>query len=112
MSKEAYLHLAVFGVGPIYIAGIFTLAAIASILNYLGFASGGDITNSGLLLVQANWWLLALPFVYWIALSVLMKHTEERWLENKFGAEYTRYATHVNRAFPRPPRKTKTRHKS
>lgn len=78
MSKEANSHLPVLGVGPIYVAGIFTLTAIASILNYLGFASGGDITNSGLPLVQANWWLLALPFVYWITLSVLMKHTEER----------------------------------
>lgn len=59
--------------------------------------------NCGLLLMQANWWLLTLPFIYWVALTVFMKRTEERWLENKFGDEYTRYATRVNRIFPWPP---------
>ncbi|MDY5160072.1 methyltransferase family protein [Actinotignum urinale] len=66
------------------------------------------LLNCGLLLVQANWWLLALPVIYWVGLSVLMKHTEERWLENKFGDEYTRYAARVNRIFPWPPHSTKS----
>lgn len=60
------------------------------------------LLNCGLLFVQANWWLLALPVIYWVGLSVLMKHTEERWLENKFGDEYTRYAARVNRILPWP----------
>ena len=59
--------------------------------------------NCGLLLMQANWWLLTLPFIYWAALTVLMKRTEERWLENEFGEEYTQYAARVNRIFPCPP---------
>ena len=70
------------------------------------------LLNCGLLLVQANWWLLALPVIYWVGLSVLMKHTEERWLENKFGDEYTRYATRVNRILPWPPHSTKSPRKS
>ncbi len=61
------------------------------------------LLNCGLLLVQANWWLLSLPFIYWMALTILMKRTEERWLENEFGDEYTQYAARVNRIFPWPP---------
>ncbi|WP_308535339.1 isoprenylcysteine carboxylmethyltransferase family protein [uncultured Mobiluncus sp.] len=64
------------------------------------------LLNCGLLLIQTNWWLLTLPFIYWVALTILMKHTEERWLENEFGDEYTQYAARVNRIFPWPPHST------
>ena len=63
------------------------------------------LLNCGLLLIQANWWLLTLPFIYWAALTILMKRTEERWLENEFGEEYTQYAARVNRIFPWPPQR-------
>lgn len=63
------------------------------------------LLNCGLLLIQVNWWLLTLPFIYWVALTVLMKHTEERWLENEFGDEYIQYAARVNRIFPWPPQR-------
>ncbi|WP_200831587.1 methyltransferase family protein [Varibaculum vaginae] len=62
------------------------------------------LLNCGILLTEVNWWLLALPFIYWVALTILMKCTEERWLENEFGDEYTQYAARVNRIFPWPPR--------
>lgn len=65
------------------------------------------LLNTGILISQTNWCLMALPFVYWLALSILLKHTEERWLQQKFGAQYARYAARVNRVFPWPPRGSK-----
>lgn len=62
------------------------------------------LLNTGFLILQANWWLMVLPFCYWLALSILLKYTEERWLQEKFGAQYARYAARVNRVFPWPPR--------
>lgn len=62
------------------------------------------LLNTGFLILQANWWLMVLPFGYWLALSILLKYTEERWLQKKFGAQYARYAARVNRVFPWPPR--------
>lgn|GEM_PF-146550 len=65
------------------------------------------LLNTGFLILQANWWLMVLPFGYWLALSILLKYTEERWLQEKFGAQYARYAARVNRVFPWPPRGSK-----
>lgn len=59
---------------------------------------------TGVLVAQANLWLLLLPPVFWGLLTVLMKNTEERWLLNAFGQEYADYARQVNRCIPRPPR--------
>ena len=60
--------------------------------------------NAGILLVQANYVLLILPAVYWLALTVLMKRTEERWLRRQFGQQYVDYESCVNRIMPWPPR--------
>lgn len=60
--------------------------------------------NAGILLVQANYVLLILPAVYWLALTVLMKRTEERWLRRQFGQQYVDYESRVNRIMPWPPR--------
>nr|WP_211575313.1 isoprenylcysteine carboxylmethyltransferase family protein [Mobiluncus curtisii] len=66
------------------------------------------LLNTGFLILQANWWLMVLPFGYWLALSILLKYTEELWLQEKFGAQYARYAARVNRVFPWPPRGPET----
>lgn len=156
--------LPVFGVGPAYVAGIFTLTILAGLATYLGwiakaavtprwlrivFITAGVLTaiagitiwclavigarsvakiknnqlmtdgiyawvrhpvyaaflfiNTGILLTLGNYWLLILPFVYWISLSVLMKYTEERWLTRHYGQRYLDYAQHVNRVIPWPP---------
>lgn len=58
---------------------------------------------TGVLLTQANWWLLLLPLVFWAFLTVLMTNTEERWLHHTFGQSYADYASRVNRCIPKPP---------
>jgi hypothetical protein len=45
-------------------------------------------------------YLLLLPFLFWAFLTVLMQCTEEKWLKEKFGEEYTEYAKKVNRVIP------------
>lgn len=61
------------------------------------------LTFTGILLTQANWWLLILPPMFWVFLTVLMKNTEERWLHHTFGTAYADYAKRVNRCIPTPP---------
>lgn len=60
---------------------------------------------TGILLTRANVTLLVVPIVLWIFLTVLMKHTEEKWLLERFGEAYARYAARTNRVFPWFPRK-------
>lgn len=60
---------------------------------------------SGLLCTRANLSLLVFPVLLWMFLTVLMKKTEERWLFERFGEEYVRYAARTNRVFPRFPQK-------
>lgn len=55
---------------------------------------------TGSLLIYGNICLLVLPFVYWGFLTVLMKHTEEKWLTELYGEEYTEYCRRVNRCIP------------
>ncbi|MDO4344469.1 MAG: isoprenylcysteine carboxylmethyltransferase family protein [Eubacteriales bacterium] len=55
---------------------------------------------TGALLICGNICLLVLPFVYWGFLTVLMKHTEEKWLTELYGDEYTEYCKRVNRCIP------------
>ena len=56
--------------------------------------------NIGALLFMNNLWLLLLPFFYWGFMTVLMKHTEEKWLYDMFGEEYADYCKRVNRCIP------------
>lgn len=60
---------------------------------------------TGALLLANNLWLLALPPLYWLFLTVLMKHTEEKWLAALHGAKYAAYCAQVNRCIPRPPKR-------
>ena len=60
---------------------------------------------TGLLLIEANLWLLMLPILFWIYMTVLLKLTEEKWLLDTFGEEYIKYCSKVNRVFPWFPKK-------
>lgn len=62
--------------------------------------SGIMIMCTGLLLLAANWWLLILPFIYWLFMTVLIKQTEEKWLTAQYGQEYLDYCKQVNRCIP------------
>lgn len=55
---------------------------------------------TGALLLANNIFLLILPVIYWIFLTVLMKCTEEKWLANLYGREYVEYCKKVNRCIP------------
>lgn len=47
-----------------------------------------------------NLYLLILPFLYWILLTVFMINTEEKWLLKVYGEEYKNYCKKVNRCIP------------
>ena len=55
---------------------------------------------TGILITAHNVYLLIFPVVFYIFLTVLIKQTEEKWLLDKFGLEYTEYCKHVNRVIP------------
>ena len=55
---------------------------------------------TGVLLIYGNLVLLVLPIIYWGFMTVLMKLTEEKWLEDLYGKEYIQYRQHVNRCIP------------
>ena len=55
---------------------------------------------TGVLLIYGNLVLLVLPIIFWGFMTVLMKLTEEKWLENLYGKEYIQYRQRVNRCIP------------
>ncbi len=55
---------------------------------------------TGVLLIVNNMWLLLLPVLYWVFMTVLMKNTEEKWLYNLYGEQYLEYCKNVNRCIP------------
>lgn len=62
---------------------------------------------TGALLLANNLWLLVLPVVFWVFLTVLMKGTEEKWLAELHGQDYLNYCGRVNRCIPWFPKRTK-----
>lgn len=55
---------------------------------------------TGGLLLAYNLYLLILPCIFWVYLTILMKFTEEKWLKEKFREEYVAYCKKVNRVIP------------
>jgi len=55
---------------------------------------------TGALLFCRNWYVLILPPLFWLYLTVFMKLTEEKWLAERFGDEYAAYCRRVNRFIP------------
>ena len=60
---------------------------------------------TGILIMGSNLFLLILPILFWINLTVILKLTEEKWLLEKFGDEYVDYCKVVNRIIPLFPKK-------
>lgn len=54
----------------------------------------------GALLFCRNWYVLILPPLFWVYLTVFMKLTEEKWLSERFGEDYKAYSKQVNRFIP------------
>lgn len=56
---------------------------------------------TGALLCSGSLILALLLFlIFWAYLTILMKHTEEKWLTKLYGASYTEYCKKVNRCLP------------
>ena len=62
--------------------------------------SAFTILSLGILLIENNYYLLILPIIYWLFLTILMVLTEEKWLQKEFGKEYEEYKKRVNRCIP------------
>lgn len=60
---------------------------------------------TGAILIAHNVLLFALPVLFYIEMTVVLIHTEEKWLANLYGQEYADYCKRVNRCVPWFPRK-------
>ncbi len=69
--------------------------------------SGWWIALSGITLMWHNAWMLILPVIDWIIMSIALINTEEKWLFELYGKEYEEYKNRVNRCIPWFPRKDK-----
>lgn len=67
--------------------------------------SGIMFMCTGALMIAHNLWLLFLPFLYWIAMTIMLKCSEEKWLRKLYGQEYAEYCRRVNRCIPWRTRK-------
>lgn len=54
----------------------------------------------GLLVWSGNLLLLFLAPVYYLLMTVMVKATEEKWLTDRYGADYLAYCRRVNRCIP------------
>ena len=109
--------LPMFGVGPYLVGslGVLTLA---------GMLLSGNILKSGMLggfwviifrvigtliilsgLMCHNWWLIVIQIINWGIMTIVLKNTEEKWLENLYVEEYMEYKSQVNRCILWFPRK-------
>lgn len=55
---------------------------------------------TGSLLIAHNCFLLILPVIFYILMTVILKRTEEIWLTELYGDEYIEYCSRVNRCIP------------
>ncbi|MCM1505839.1 MAG: isoprenylcysteine carboxylmethyltransferase family protein [Ruminococcus flavefaciens] len=60
---------------------------------------------TGAVFIAGNVFLFVIPVICWIYMSVLLKHTEEKWLTDLYGQEYLDYCKNVNRCIPFFPKK-------
>lgn len=61
---------------------------------------------TGFLLLTGSLLLaLSLFLLFWLYLTILMKHTEEKWLAKLYGDPYLEYCKKVNRCLPWFPKK-------
>lgn len=65
--------------------------------------SGWWIVFAGFTLMWHNVWMLVLPVLNWIIMTITLINSEEKWLSHLYGAEYEAYKTKVNRCIPWKP---------
>ena len=54
----------------------------------------------GLVFLCHNLFLMIIPFLFWIEMTIVLKKTEEKWLSELYGQEYLDYCKRVNRCLP------------
>ena len=62
--------------------------------------SGWWMAFSGIILMWHNAWMLVLPLINWLIMTVVLINTEEKWLTDLYGDEYIAYKKNVNRCIP------------
>nr|WP_231989313.1 isoprenylcysteine carboxylmethyltransferase family protein [Ndongobacter massiliensis] len=67
------------------------------------------ILCTGILFIVGNAWFIPLPFFYWGLLTVHMKNTEEKWLQERYGNAYLKYCGKVHRCWPSIPKGVKNK---
>lgn len=77
---------------------LVTTGVYASVRNPI--YSAYMLINTGVLLFTCNLYLLILPFLYWLYMTVLLRTIEEKWLRALYGQEYIEYCKKVNRCIP------------
>jgi protein-S-isoprenylcysteine O-methyltransferase Ste14 len=60
--------------------------------------------STGTVLIAHNPFLLVLPPLFYIWMTLILKGTEEKWLTDLYGDEYREYCKRVNRCIPWLPR--------
>lgn len=65
--------------------------------------SGWWIAFAGITLMWHNIWMLVLPVINWIIMTITLINSEEKWLLDLYCAEYETYKTKVNRCIPWKP---------
>lgn len=68
--------------------------------------SGALLACTGAVLIVNNLLLLIVPVICWAYMSVFLIRTEEKWLTDLYGDEFTEYCRHVNRCIPWFPSKS------
>ena len=58
------------------------------------------LASAGAVLIAHNPLLLVIPLLYWLEMTVVLKRTEEKWLTELYGQQYTDYCKRVNRFIP------------
>ncbi len=62
--------------------------------------SGIWIFLTGMTLMWRNLWILIIPVINWLIMTIVLINTEEKWLLSLYGQEYEEYKKHVNRCIP------------
>lgn len=58
------------------------------------------LVETGGSLISHNLYLLIIPLLFWIEMTIVLKNTEEKWLTELYGQEYLDYCKRVNRCIP------------
>lgn len=58
------------------------------------------LASAGAVLIAHNPILLVIPALFWLEMTIVLKRTEEKWLTELYGQQYTDYCEKANRCIP------------